>query len=83
MVDPKDTSIFRTTLSNPFAVTVTSYVSGLRPGKVKTPAEFVVTSRIVPLAIDFATTFAPTTTAPVGSVTVPVTCPVSVCPKAT
>src|SRR6267142_6865825 len=46
------------------------------------PDELVVASRTVPVAAALATILAPTTTAPVESVTVPVIWPVSVWPKA-
>src|SRR5271157_6304171 len=61
---------------------VTSYVSGLRFGMVKMPAELVAESRVRPVLTDFTLTLAPETTAPLASLIVPVIWPVSVWPKA-
>src|SRR5450759_2601148 len=49
---------------------------------VYSPADFVVAIRTSPVSIEVAVTVAPTTTAPVLSVTVPLIPPVSAWPKA-
>src|SRR5579864_5691649 len=48
---------------------------------VYAPELLVVTLRVAPVPTDFVVTVAPLTTAPLGSVTVPVIVPVSLCPN--
>src|SRR5271157_1838633 len=59
-----------------------SYVCGGRLVMLYSPADFVVVVRASPVSIEVAVTLAPTTTAPVVSVTVPLIDPVSAWPKA-
>jgi len=64
--------------ANPEEVIDTSYGPGGKSEIKYVPAELVVVVRTVPVAVFLAVTAAPATTAPDGSVTVPLIIPVSV-----
>src|SRR6516164_3497215 len=57
------------------------YVSGRRLGMAYSPAEPVTLLRVWPVFTDVMVTVAPGTTAPVLSVIVPLTVPLSACPN--
>ena len=67
---------------NPAASMAKAYVPMGRNRIVYAPEAFVCAVVFTPVAVFSAVTLAPTTTAPLGSVTTPVMDPVTVCPKA-
>ncbi len=76
----------RTVVLNPVACTSMVYVAGCNWGKMYTPSAPVLTCLATPVPSWVNVTSAPATTAPVGSVTVPVNPVVASCaatPKAT
>src|SRR5215469_16187472 len=66
----------------PFASTASVYVPTGRNRMVYAPVPLVCVVVATPVAVFWAVTVAPTTTAPLGSVTTPVIDPVTVCPTA-
>ena len=61
---------------NPVATTVSLYIPGVNPRKAKSPVGVTLLSSLIPVAIFSSVTFALTTTAPEGSVSLPTIAPV-------
>ena len=74
-MDPTPTLTRCVNFWKPFDSTVTSYTLGGKLVMAYSPADLVVVVRTNPVSVEVAVTVAPTTTAPVLSVTVPIDCP--------